>query len=50
MHDTANMHTGYLLFDATTTTKYAILDLIVLNADTYVSTTLGVLSRRIRLT
>ena len=27
-----------VLFDATTTTKYAILDLIVLNADTYVST------------
>ncbi len=27
-----------VLFNATTTTKYAILDLIVLNADTYVST------------
>ena len=27
-----------VLFNATTTTKYAILDLILLNADTYVST------------
>ena len=27
-----------LIFDATTTTKYAILDLIVLNADTHAST------------
>ena len=26
-----------VLFNATTTTKYAILDLILLNADTYVS-------------
>ena len=28
----------HVLFDATTTTKYATLDLIVLNADTHVST------------
>ncbi len=28
----------HVLINATTTTKYAILDVIVLNADTYVST------------
>ncbi len=37
MHADANMHTE-VLFNATTTTMYAILDLILLNADTYVST------------
>jgi hypothetical protein len=38
MHANANMLQVHVLFDATTTTKYAILDLIVLNADTHVLT------------
>ncbi len=32
----------HVLFTATTTTKYAILDLLLLNADTDVSTMMGI--------